>query len=133
MPNHLPIFPEKIARLILRGVMGIIFISHGAARLYYNSVADFGGFLNSKGLIVGVAIAWIITIGEILSGILLTCGYWVRYLVIFHFIVITGGIIMVHLSNGWFTVGHGQGGVEYSLLILAVLVLLYSKEGNRIN
>jgi len=133
MPIRLPVIPEKISFLILRGLMGIIFISHGIARLYYDSVADFGGFLNSRGLVIGVTIAWVITIGEIVSGLLLTGGYWVRYLVVFHFVVITGGIIMVHRSNGWFTVGHGQGGVEYSLLILAVLVLLYSKEGNRIN
>jgi len=46
--------------------------------------------------------------------------------------VILGGIVLVHFKNGYFVVGHGQGGVEYSLLILAVLVVLYSKAGRRI-
>jgi len=133
MALKLPAIKESHGANILRALLGTIFITHGAARLYYGSVTDFGAFLNSQGLVIGEIIAWIITIGEILSGGLLIIGMFVRYLIIFHGIIIISGIFLVHLPNGWFTVGHGQGGVEYSVLILAVLVLLYSKEGNRIN
>jgi len=132
MAVRLPTLHEKHGATILRCIMGIIFITHGVARIYYGSVGDFGGFLNSQGLMIGLAIAWVITIGEIISGALLIFGILVKYLVIFHGVIILSGIFLVHLPNGWFTVGHGQGGVEYSVLILAVLVLLYSKEGNRI-
>lgn len=31
----------------LRVVTGLIFISHGAARLYYKSIPDFGVFLDN--------------------------------------------------------------------------------------
>jgi uncharacterized membrane protein YphA (DoxX/SURF4 family) len=34
---------EKYPVLILRILMGIIFITHGAARLYYWSIPDFAG------------------------------------------------------------------------------------------
>jgi len=124
----LPALHEKHGTIVLRSIMGIIFITHGAARIYYGSVGDFGEFLNSQGLVIGLAIAWIITIGEIVSGGLLILGILVKYLVIFHGVIILSGIFLVHLQNGWFTVGHGQGGVEYSLLILGGLVYLYSSK-----
>jgi putative oxidoreductase len=117
---------KTISILALRILMGIIFVTHGAARLYYQSVPEFGAFLNSKGLVIGVALAWVVTIGEIIAGSMLASGYKVTYAIIFHAIVIFAGIILVHFPNGWFTVGHGTGGVEYSLLILAVLAVLYS-------
>lgn len=120
---------EKMAYNILRAAMGIIFITHGVARLYYGSVADFGGYLNAQGFIIGLPLAWIITIGEIFSGSLLVLGRYVRYCVIFHATVILGGIILIHIPQGWFVVGHGSGGVEYSLLILAVLTFIYSRGG----
>ena len=128
MAINLPALHEKHGTIVLRSIMGIIFITHGAARIYYGSVGGFGEFLNSQGLVIGLAIAWIITIGEIVSGGLLILGVLVKYLVIFHGVIILSGIFLVHLSNGWFTVGHGQGGVEYSLLILGVLVYLYSSK-----
>lgn len=123
------IIPQKTASTILRATIGIIFITHGIARLYYGSVPDFGGFLNSQGLIIGLPLAWIITLGEIICGSLLALGRYVRYCVIFHALVVIGGIILVHLSQGWFVVGHGTGGVEYSVLILAVLAFIYSSGG----
>lgn len=122
---------ERYSLIVLRALMGIIFISHGLARLYYESIPDFGNFLNSQGLLTGVLIAWIITIGEIISGSLLVFGIKVGYCVIFHAIIIVMGIFFVHLPNGWFVVGHGSGGIEYSLLILAVLFVIYCSSGKR--
>lgn len=119
--------PKGIALIILRAVMGVIFITHGFARLYYSSIPNFGEFLNSRGLFIGEVIAWSITIGEIIGGLLLITGFLVRYAVIFHFLIVLTGIFLVHLPNGWFVVGHGQNGIEYSILLLAVLIYLYSK------
>ncbi len=116
--------------LILRVVMGVIFVSHGAARIYYGSVSEFGSFLDGKGFMIGFFLAWLITIGEVVFGTLLAAGYKVKYSVIFHAVVILGGLVLIHIPNGWFVVGHGSGGVEYSLLILAVLLFLYSKGKN---
>lgn len=122
----LPSFPLKKALLILRIYIGFTFILHGSARFYYMSLNDFGAFLNSHGFIIGVFLAWFITIAEIVGGSLLMLGYKIRYVLIFHFLVILGGIVLVHFRNGFFVVGHGQGGIEYSLLILAVILVLYS-------
>ncbi|TVQ07951.1 MAG: hypothetical protein EA364_16100 [Balneolaceae bacterium] len=32
--------------------MGIIFVTHGAALLYHQSVPEFGAFLNSEGMVI---------------------------------------------------------------------------------
>ncbi len=126
----LQLLSSMFSALILRVVMGIIFVSHGAARIYYGSVADFGSFLDGKGFMIGFYLAWLITIGELVFGTLLAAGYKVKYCVIFHAVVILGGMVLIHIPQGWFVVGHGSGGVEYSLLILAVLLFLYSKGKN---
>ncbi len=129
MPLPLPSVP--FAMMMLRAIMGIIFISHGAARLYYSSVEGFGAYLDSRGLLIGIVLAWIITVGEIIGGLLLVAGKWVPYCVLFHGAIITAGIFLIHIPNGWFVVGHGSGGVEFSLLIMAVLLLLYTYYGHK--
>ncbi len=110
--------------------MGVIFVTHGFARLYYGSVPDFGEYLSSQGFPFGVLFAWLVTLGEMLCGTMMAIGYKVRYCVIFHAVVVLTGLILIHLPQGWFVVGHGSGGSEYSLLILAVLLFIYSKNGS---
>lgn len=127
----LPNLSRKFATHVLRIVMGGIVCSHGIARIFFHSVPDFGEFLNSKGLVIGTVLAWMITLGEIVAGILLAVGYRVKYCVIFQAIVILFGIIMVHAPHGWFVVGHGTNGIEYSILIFAVLLYLYSTDNRK--
>lgn len=122
-----PVITLDTALVILRLFLGFVFLTHGVARLYYWSIPDFGTFLDSQGLPRGLVFAWTITISEIIGGILLALGILARYVLLFHSFVIICGVILVHLNNGWFVVGHGQGGVEYSLLISICLIILYSR------
>ena len=128
----LPSLSIDKALLLLRIYLGLTFLLHGSARIYYWSLNDFGAFLNSQGLVIGLFLAWAITIGEIISGLLLIIGFKIKYILPFNFLVILAGIFYVHLKNGYFVVGHGQGGIEYSLLILFVILVLYSKADKRI-
>ena len=120
-----PVISPDRSFIFLRAVLGMIFITHGIARIYYDSNAAFGSFLNSEGFYFGEYIAWAITTGEIVGGIFLIFGLFIKYAVIFHFVIILMGIFLVHLPNGWFVVGHGNGGIEYSVLILTVLVYIF--------
>lgn len=112
--------------------MGLIFVTHGAARLVYGSVPDFGAFLDAQGLLIGVPLAWTVTIGEIACGSMLALGYKARYCVLFHAVVIAAGIALIHRSSGWFVVGHGSNGMEYSVLILAVLAFIYARSSEEV-
>lgn len=123
----LPYISLEKTLFLLRVYVGITFILHGIARFYYASIADFGAFLDSVGLGIGIFFAWFITLGEIIGGSFLIFGYKTRYVLIFHFFVILTGLVLIHIKSGFFVVGHGQGGVEYSILILIVLSVLYSQ------
>lgn len=117
---------------LLRIYLGITFLLHGSARIYLSSLNDFGAFLDGQGLIFGLYLAWAITLGEIIGGFLIAIGYKIKYILPFNFLVILGGIYYVHFTNGYFVVGHGQGGIEYSLLILFVILVLYSNADKKI-
>ncbi|REL24001.1 DoxX family protein [Rhodohalobacter sp. SW132] len=127
----LPDVPQRYAFIVLRAITGIIFITHGAARIYYGTVDGFGEFLNHQGFLIGLPLAWTITIGEIVIGSCLAVGFKTRICVLFHGIIIITGIYLIHLPQGWFTVGQSSGGVEYSLLLLAVLLFIYSYSTNK--
>jgi putative oxidoreductase len=109
---------------ILRAAVASVFVIHGMTRMHLGTVDDFGGFLSSSGLPVGVAIAWTITIVEIVGGLALAAGLAVQPLVLWFGVQIAVGILMVHGKAGWFVVGAGRNGAEYSVLILACLLVV---------
>ncbi len=122
----LPDLNPRYTFIVLRVLTGFIFITHGVARIWYGTAPGFGEFLNAQGLLIGLPLAWMVTIGEIICGSSLALGFKVRLCAIFHSVVIITGIFLVHLPRGWFTVGQNSGGIEYSLLLLAVLAFIYS-------
>ena len=73
---------------------------------------------------IGAAIAWFLTIFEIVGGLIMAAGYFVKWIAAIFMIEIAMGIILVHAKNGWFVVGHQSGGVEYSVLILFSLLVI---------
>jgi putative oxidoreductase len=103
-----------IVRVAAAGMM----IIHGSFRLFAGGVAPFGEFLGSQGLPAGLAIAWLLTIVEILGGLLLAAGRFVRPLCIWFSLELLAGIALVHFREGWFVVGGGRNGFEYSVLLI---------------
>jgi putative oxidoreductase len=112
----------RLGVTLLRVAVASVFVIHGTTRLMNAGVGGFGGFIGSWGLPGGVALAWAITVIEVLGGLSLAAGYGVRVLAAWFAIVIGAGIVMVHASDGWFVVGAGRNGAEYSALIIASLV-----------
>lgn len=110
----------------LRIMLSICMLAHGLQRLYFNTVSGFGDFLNAKGFLVGVPIAWGITIFEVIGGIALLANYFTRWISLVWAAQLVVGIILVHAQNGWFVVGPSSGGVEYSLLLIVSLLVLHA-------
>lgn len=110
---------------ILRMLMGLVFMAHGIARIVENSLPGFGQFLESQGLPAGFYLAWAVTIFEIVFGLCMFLGFFVRIFCIGEIIILLGGIIMVHWKNGWFVVGMTLGGIEYSVVLIVVLTVLF--------
>jgi putative oxidoreductase len=112
-----------IALLVLRIVVAILLFIHGAYRLMSGGVVGFGQFLTEAHFPLGPAIAWAITIGEIVGTVALAAGFFVRPLALYYAAVLSMGIVLVHSREGWFVVGGGRNGVEYSVLLIAVLLM----------
>ncbi|NUO00172.1 MAG: DoxX family membrane protein [Saprospiraceae bacterium] len=113
---------------LLRFAVGIIFISHAVARIQLGTVGGFGGFLDAQGFSpLGFYLAWGITCYELLGGALLLSGRALKWVCLIFVVHQLGGITMVHFKQGWFVVGSGQGGMEYSfLLIFSLLAIAFS-------
>ena len=123
-----PFLPESSALTLLRVMPGLLLAAHGCIRLYAGTVNGFGEFLNSKGFIIGSAIAWGVTFFEIVGGILMAAGYFTRLIAPVFIFQLVMGIILVHAVNGWFVVGYQSGGVEYSVLLITVLIVISARD-----
>jgi putative oxidoreductase len=111
---------------VLRVVLGLYMAAHGAMRVAVGTVDDFGGFLDGRGFPLGVAVAWGITIFEMAAGVTFAANRWVRPIAALFALEHVMGIILVHAPRGWFTVGHQNGGAEYSVLLLLCFLLAAS-------
>jgi putative oxidoreductase len=112
----------RLGVTILRVAVASVFVIHGVTRTVLGTVGDFGGFLSISGLPAGHAVAWLLTVVEILGGLALGLGFAVRPLALWFGLQIAAGIVMVHGKEGWFVVGAGRNGAEYSALLIACLI-----------
>ena len=118
----LPTLSPERALILLRIGVAALLIIHGVTRSALGIVDDFGGFFSSRGFPFGTALAWAITIVEIAGGLTLAAGRWVRPLCAWFAIQLLAGIAMIHASEGWFVVGAGRNGMEYSVLLVICLI-----------
>ncbi len=112
---------EFIASLVLRIVVSICIASHGVHRLLTNGSEPFGLWLIEQGIPFGPVVAWSITFFEILAAPFLALGKKLEFLTPIFISIYFMGILMVHLQHGWFVVGSGRNGSEYSVLMIAAL------------
>jgi putative oxidoreductase len=109
---------------ILRVVIGVIFIAHGAPKLFGGGVEGLAEMLGGLGVPLAGVSAWIVTLLEFFGGLALVVGFLVvpvALLLSFHMLM---GIVLVHSPNGFYVIGPGQGGVEFNLLLIAGLLTL---------
>lgn len=109
------------AIIFLRVAVAAFMLVHGVARISLGIVDDFGGFFDAKGFPLGFYLAWAITIFEIVGGLAMAAGFAVAPIALLFIIQLAVGIAMIHANNGWFVVGAGRNGMEFSALLICVL------------
>jgi putative oxidoreductase len=110
----------ELGLLILRVVVGALFVGHGAQKLFGlfggHGVAGTAGFFDSIGLRPGRLHAISAGIAELTGGLLLALGLLTPLAAVLVTAVMVAAIITVHLRNGvWVT----ENGVEYPLVLIA--------------
>lgn len=112
-----------LGQMILRIVIGVIFVAHGAATLFGDGgPGGLAGFLGSLGVPVPVLAAWLVTILEFVGGMFLIVGLFVLPTVLLLVVHMVMGIVLVHAQHGFYVVGPGHDGVEFNLLLIAGLL-----------
>jgi putative oxidoreductase len=110
------------ALLAQRILLACIIAAHGWARLLAGGVDPFGEWLGTQGIPFGAAIAYTITALEIVGSPLLAAGFFALYLCPLYAAIYVAGIVLVHAPAGWFVVGLGRNGMEYSVLLVTCLL-----------
>lgn len=108
--------------LLLRLTLAALLAAHGWARLLSDAVAPFGAWLDGLGFVVGPVIAWAVTLYEMVASVLLAVGLFVFPVALGFAAIYLAGLILVHAPVGWFVVGLGRNGMEYSVLLIVALI-----------
>ena len=112
------------ALLGLRLLAATLLFIHGASRVLSGGVAPFGEFLTGMHIPAGTAVAWAITIVELVGTVALALGMAVRPLALYFAAELLMGIALVHAREGWFVVGSGRNGMEYSVALIGLFLAL---------
>jgi len=114
---------SRLAWIVLRVLVAGLVAAHGYYRMLSGGVEGFGGWLISQHVPFGLAVAWAVTLCEVIGSVLLVAGRWfVLPTTLVLAAIYATGIVMVHAPSGWFVVGAGRNGAEYSVLLIAVLL-----------
>src|SRR2546428_12225798 len=123
---------EAWASLILRVMLGIVMLPHGAQKL----LGWFGGFgfagtmgFFTQQMHIPAAVAFLVIMGETFGPLGLVVGFFTRLSAFGALCIMLGAIYMVHWPNGVFMNWSGNeagGGVEHHLLGLGMGLALLS-------
>ncbi|MEV5029933.1 DoxX family protein [Paenibacillus sp. LPE1-1-1.1] len=109
--------------LVVRLVVGLLFVGHGAQKLFgwfggYGPKGT-GGWLESIGVKPGVAMAVVAGLMELVGGILFAAGLLTPLAAALIVLTMLVAIVKVHGQNGLWATANGY---EYNLVLLAIAI-----------
>ncbi len=115
----------NLGLLILRVVVGLLFVGHGAQKLFGiwggHGLAGTAGFFENIGLKPGRLHATAAGVMEFGGGLLLALGLFTPIAAMTLIAVMTAAVISVHYPKGLWVTG---GGYEYNLVLASVAFAL---------
>jgi putative oxidoreductase len=113
----------SIGLLIIRVVIGLSFMAHGAQKLFGwfggYGLNGTGGWMESLGLKPGVTMALMAGLAELIGGLLFTLGLLTPLAAVMIAATMVMTIVKVHAPNGYWAT---QNGYELNLTLIAVVI-----------
>jgi putative oxidoreductase len=113
----------NIGLLIIRLVIGLLFVGHGAQKLFGwfggHGLKGTGGWFESIGMKPGVTVALFAGLAELIGGIFFTLGLLTPLAGIMIAVTMLMAIIKVHGPNGLWATANGY---EYNLTLMSVAI-----------
>jgi len=106
------------ALLVVRIVVGVIFIAHGSQKLF----GAFGG--PGMGPVIQMLgpVGYLVAIGEFFGGLGLLLGFLSRFSAAALIVVMIGAIVKVHWQNGFFL--GAKLGFEFNFALIGLLTAI---------
>ncbi|RYY56590.1 MAG: DoxX family protein [Chitinophagaceae bacterium] len=128
MKRNLPWPSPAFTLIVLRCMTGLVFLLHASWRIITGSIREFESFFRSRQVPFPQFSVWLLTVFEILAAILLFVNYQTRIVALALIGMLIAGIGMIHFPLGWFVGEHGTGGSEYSVVLIAALLVIGSEK-----
>ena len=109
-----------IGLLVLRVIVGTIFVAHGGQKLFVFGLDGVAGGFAQMGVPMAGLIGPLVGFVEFFGGIALITGLLTRLAGVGLAVVMTGAMMLVHLPNGFFA----PNGIEFTLALFGSAVAL---------
>ncbi len=114
-----------VGLLVLRLVLGVIFIGHGAQKLFGSfggpRISGFAKMLEQLGVKLAKPMAILAGLAEFVGGILVILGFLTPLAALALIGVMIVAVLTVHLKNGFFNT---NGGYEFNLALAGMALTL---------
>ncbi|MDO5513342.1 DoxX family protein [Corynebacterium sp.] len=109
------------ALLLLRIVLGTVFVAHGWDKLMFTGLTETTGQFSAWGVPQPQLSAWLVMATELVGGALLVVGLLTTLVAGILALLVVAAIWFVHLDAGFFT---ATGGIEYPLVLVMTLLMI---------
>jgi len=118
-PRIQVIRPGHVALDLVKLAVCAIVLTHGVHRYLYGEIPGLGAALAGFGFPFPLVQAHLVNLAETGGVLLIALGILVRPMCAILILIFATGVVLIHWQLGFFILGPGEGGWEFSALLIA--------------